>query len=58
MAEEPYKTTPPIAKVCVSCSEAKPLDAYTKDAATRDGKRRACRQCEAVALEAFRNGIY
>lgn len=25
------------------------MDAYTKDSATRDGKRRSCRQCEATA---------
>ena len=32
-------------KVCAKCSEMKPLDAFSKMKASKDGKQRQCKQC-------------
>ena len=39
-------------KLCRTCGENKPLEAFNKDKSTSDGKRRRCRECDAAHFQA------
>lgn len=41
-------------KTCITCAEAKPLSAYSRDARVADGHSTKCRTCRSTARKAYR----